>query len=62
MSFPLRGSDQDKAMRSNQYSETARTLLRVAKSMLDEAIANRLESLAGEYEQRAAAYTEAAKT
>jgi hypothetical protein len=51
-------------MRSKQYSETARTFLRVAKSMFDEAIANRLESLAGEYEQRAAlaAYTEAAKT
>jgi hypothetical protein len=48
-------------MRSKQYSETARTLLRVAKSMVDGAIANRLKSLAGEYERRAA-HAEAAET
>jgi len=43
-----------KTMRSKQYSETARTLLLVAKRVADEAIANRLRSLAGQYEQRAA--------
>jgi hypothetical protein len=50
-------------MRSKVYSDTARTLLRVAKSMVDEAMAKRLEKLAGEYEQRAAlaADAEAAK-
>jgi hypothetical protein len=51
-------------MRSRQYSEIARTLLRAAKSMVDEATANRLQSLAVECEQRTAlsAQTEAART
>jgi len=41
-------------MRSKEHYETARTLLRVAKGMADDAVAARLKSLAGEYEQRAA--------
>ena len=51
-------------MRSKQYFETARTLLRAAKSMADVTIANRLKSLAGEYEQRAAlaSHAEAERT
>lgn len=40
-------------MLSKHYLETARTLLRVARSMADQAIADRLKALAGDYERRA---------
>lgn len=40
-------------MRSTQYLETARTLLRVARNMADQTVADRLKALAGEYERRA---------
>jgi hypothetical protein len=40
-------------MLSKTYSETARTLLRVARSMADQAIAARLKTLAENYQRRA---------
>lgn len=40
-------------MRSKQYLETARTLLRVTRNMADQTVAHRLKALAGEYERRA---------
>lgn len=40
-------------MRSKQYQETARTLLRVAGSMSDQTIADRLKAVAENYELRA---------
>jgi hypothetical protein len=40
-------------MVSKQYLGTARTLLRIAKNMTDETIANRLKALAEDYERRA---------
>jgi hypothetical protein len=40
-------------MLSTQYLETARTLFRVARSMADQTVANRLKALAEDYERRA---------
>src|ERR1700740_2705233 len=40
-------------MFSKEYLATARTLLRVARSMADQAIADRLRALAGDYERKA---------
>lgn len=40
-------------MLSKQYLETARTLLRVARSMADQAVADRLKALAEDYERKA---------
>jgi hypothetical protein len=40
-------------MRSKEYLKTARTFLRMAKNIADQAIADRLKALAGEYERRA---------
>jgi len=40
-------------MVSKEYLHTARTLLRIAKNMTDQTIANRLMALAGDYESRA---------
>ena len=40
-------------MLSKEYLATARTLLRVARSMADQAIADRLKALAEGYERRA---------
>jgi hypothetical protein len=40
-------------MLSKQYQETARTLLRVAGSMSDQTIADRLKAVAENYELRA---------
>jgi hypothetical protein len=40
-------------MLSKEYLDTARTLLRVARKMTDQTIANRLKALAANYEQRA---------
>jgi hypothetical protein len=50
-------------MLSKEYVSTAQTLLRVARNMTDQAIANRLKALADDYERRArkAADAEAAK-
>jgi hypothetical protein len=39
-------------MLSKEYLNTARTLLRVARSMTDQAIADRLKVLAEDYERR----------
>ena len=51
------------SQRGKQYLETARTLLRAAKTMTDQAIASQLEALAGDYERRAekASHVDAAK-
>ena len=40
-------------MISKEYLYTAHALLRIAKSITDEAIANRLMALAADYERRA---------
>jgi hypothetical protein len=40
-------------MVSKEYLHTARTLLRIAKNMTDQTIANRLMTLASDYESRA---------
>lgn len=40
-------------MISREYFHTAPALLRIAKSITDEAIANRLMALAADYERRA---------
>jgi len=40
-------------MLSKQYLQTARTLLRVARTMADQAVADRLKALAGDYERKA---------
>ena len=50
-------------MRSKEYLDTARTLLRVARNMTDRAIADRLKALAADYERRAekSSHTESAK-
>ena len=40
-------------MISKEYLHTARTLLRIAKNMTDQTIANRLMALASDYESRA---------
>ena len=51
------------SQRGKEYLETARTLLRAAQSMTDQATATRLKSLADDYERRAAkaAHVDAAK-
>ena len=41
------------SQRGKQYLETARTLLRAAQTMTDEAIAGQLKALADEYQRRA---------
>ncbi|WP_454624369.1 hypothetical protein [Bradyrhizobium cenepequi] len=50
-------------MLSKEYSNTAQTLRRVAESMSDPAIADRLKVLAESYERRAemASHTDSAK-
>jgi hypothetical protein len=40
-------------MLSEEYFETARTLLRIARNMTDQTIADRLRALAEDYERRA---------
>ena len=40
-------------MLSKEYFETARTLLRIARNMTDQTIADRLRALAEDYERRA---------
>ena len=40
-------------MLSKEYVSTAQTLLRVARNMTDQAIADRLKALADDYERRA---------
>ena len=49
--------------RGKEYLETARTLLRAAKTMTDLAIAGQLKALADDYERRAekASHDDAAK-
>jgi hypothetical protein len=51
-------------MLSKEYLDTARTLLRVARNMTDQTIANRLKALAADYERRAeqASHADAGKT
>jgi hypothetical protein len=46
-----------------QYLETARTLLRAARTMIDQAIAGQLKALADDYQRRAeqASHVDAAK-
>jgi hypothetical protein len=46
MTFPI-------SQRGKQYLETARTLLRTAQTMTDQAIADQLKALADDYERRA---------
>ncbi len=41
------------ARRSKQYLETARTLLRIARTMTDRAVARQLKALADDYQRRA---------
>jgi phage tail tape-measure protein len=41
-------------MLSKEYSDTARALLRIARTMSDESIVDRLKVLADDYERRAA--------
>ena len=41
------------SQRGKQYLETARTLLRTAKTMTDQAIAGQLKALAEDYQRRA---------
>jgi len=50
-------------MLSKEYLDTARTLLRVARNMTDQTIANRLKALAADYERRAeqASHADAAR-
>jgi hypothetical protein len=51
------------SQRGKQYLETARTLVRAAQTMTDEAIAAQLKALADDYERRAekASHVDAAK-
>ena len=51
------------SQRGQEYLETARTLLRAAKTMTDQAIAGQLKALADDYERRAekASYVDAVK-
>ena len=51
------------SQRGKQYLETARTLLRAAQTMTDQAIAGQLKALADDYERRAekASHVDAAK-
>ena len=50
-------------MLSKEYLDTARTILRAAKTMTDQHVAGQLEALAADYERRAekAAHADAAK-
>jgi hypothetical protein len=50
-------------MRSKEYLDTARTLLRAAQTMTDRNVASQLKALAEHYERRAdkAAHADAAK-
>jgi len=41
------------SQRGKEYLETARTLLRAAKTMTDQAVASQLKVLADDYQQRA---------
>ena len=56
MTFPI-------SQRGKEYLETARTLLRAAQTMTDQAIASQLKALADDYERRAekASHVDAAK-
>jgi len=49
--------------RGKEYLKTAQTLIRAAKTMTDQAIANQLRALADDYERRAvkASHVDAAK-
>jgi hypothetical protein len=51
------------ARRDKQYLETARTLLRVARTMTDRAVARQLNALSDDYQRRAekALYVDVAK-
>jgi hypothetical protein len=51
------------SQRGKEYLETARTLLRAAQTMTDQAIAGQLKALADDYERRAlkASQVDAAK-
>jgi hypothetical protein len=51
------------SQRGKEYLETARTLLRTAQTMTDQAIAGQLKALANDYERRAekASHVDAAK-
>jgi hypothetical protein len=51
------------SQRSKAYLQTARTLLRAAQTMTDQAIAAQLKALADDYQRRAekASYVDAAK-
>jgi hypothetical protein len=51
------------SQRGREYSKTAQTLLRAAKTMTDRAIAGQLKALADDYQQRAekASHIDAAK-
>jgi hypothetical protein len=51
------------SQRAKQHLETARTLLRVAQTMTDTAIATQIKALADDYERRAekASHDDAAK-
>jgi hypothetical protein len=46
MTFPI-------SQRGKEYLETARTLLRAAKTMTDQAVASQLRALAADYQNRA---------
>ena len=46
MTFPI-------SQRGKEYLETARTLLRAAKTMTDQAVAGQLKALADDYQLRA---------
>jgi hypothetical protein len=46
MTFPI-------SQRGKEYLETARTLLRAAKTMTDHAVAGQLKALADDYQRRA---------
>ena len=54
---------QQISQRGKQYLETAKTLLRAARTMTDRAIAGQLKALADDYERRAekASHVDAAK-
>jgi hypothetical protein len=56
MTFPI-------SQRGKEYLETARTLLRAAKTMTDQAVASQLKVLADDYQRRAekASHVDAAK-
>jgi hypothetical protein len=51
------------SQRGKEYLETVRTLLRVAQTMTDQAIASQLKTLADDYQRRAekASHVDAAK-